>query len=73
MIEKQPEPPQRRQRLLARRFGQAARPVETGAEPGKDLLVEDRRRDPRRSRIDDKANGVRPDVDDPCRFGVFQA
>jgi hypothetical protein len=73
MIEEQAKPPQRRQSLFARLFRQAVGLVETGAQAGEDFFVEDRSGDSRRSRVDDEADRVRSDVDDPCRFGVFQA
>jgi hypothetical protein len=73
MVEQKAKAPQRRQRLVPRSWPKLPAAVEPGAEPGKDLFVEDRSRDARRPGIDDEADRVRPDVDNRRGFGRFQA
>jgi hypothetical protein len=64
MIEQQPEPLERRQRLSATFLRQASGVVETGPEARKHFFIEDGRGDPRGTGIDDQTNRIRSDVDD---------
>ncbi len=73
MVDEQPEAAERGERLGPCILGQRPRPGQAGAEPGQHLFVEDRRRDPRRTGIDDEPDRVRPDVDDGRGFAFRQA
>ena len=69
MVDEQPEPAKRGERLFPRALGEAAGLVEAFAEPRQHFFVEDRDGDAFRAGIDDQSNGVRPDVDDGYGFG----
>ena len=72
VVEQQTKALQCRKRLEPALFGKLAVTLDPGAEPREHLLVEDRRRDPRRSGIDDEADRVGSDVDDRLWLGMRQ-
>ena len=67
------EAPQRRERVLDRVRGEEPRRLHFAAEPAQRLLVEQLGRAAREALIDDKAHGIRADVDDGNRRTVVQA
>jgi hypothetical protein len=67
-IAQRTETPQRLERLLDRVAREQAGRLHLAAEPGEDLLVEDRSRRARQAFIDDEADRVGTDVDDGDRM-----
>src|SRR6185369_12551670 len=70
VIDQQPEPAQRGERLVAGGRGERAALFEARAESGENLLVKNGSGNARRASVDHKANRVRPDIDNGYGFGT---